>query len=121
MLLDDGTLCFKHAYLIIYIKRFTKNTFFTEKNRTIVNFPVKNIDFGEYLSKEAKANHKSTTYDLVANIIHDGEPDKGIYRMHVLHKATGQWFEMQDLHVTEILPQMITLSEAYIQVYELKT
>lgn len=108
-------------YLIIYIKRFTKNTFFTEKNRTIVNFPIKSIDFGEYLSKEAKAAHKNTTYDLIANIIHDGEPDKGTYRMHVLHKATGQWYEMQDLHVTEILPQMITLSEAYIQVYELKT
>jgi U4/U6.U5 tri-snRNP-associated protein 2 len=25
---------------------------------------------------------------------------------------------MQDLHVTEILPQMITLSEAYIQIWE---
>lgn len=28
---------------------------------------------------------------------------------------------MQDLHVTEILPQMITLSEAYIQIWELST
>lgn len=27
---------------------------------------------------------------------------------------------MQDLHVTDILPQMITLTEAYIQIYELK-
>jgi U4/U6.U5 tri-snRNP-associated protein 2 len=34
----------------------------------------------------------------------------------VLHKASGKWYEMQDLHVTEILPQMITLTEAYIQV-----
>ncbi|KFM79752.1 U4/U6.U5 tri-snRNP-associated protein 2, partial [Stegodyphus mimosarum] len=25
---------------------------------------------------------------------------------------------MQDLHVTEILPPMITLSEAYIQIWE---
>lgn len=29
-------------------------------------------------------------------------------------------YEMQDLHVTSILPQMITLTEAYIQIYELK-
>lgn len=28
---------------------------------------------------------------------------------------------MQDLHVTDILPQMITLTEAYIQIYELNT
>lgn len=28
-------------YIILYIKRFTKNTFFLEKNPTIVNFPIK--------------------------------------------------------------------------------
>jgi U4/U6.U5 tri-snRNP-associated protein 2 len=39
-----------------------------------------------------------------------------LWQVHVLHKASGKWYEMQDLHVTEILPQMITLTEAYIQV-----
>ncbi|OBS81229.1 hypothetical protein A6R68_20564 [Neotoma lepida] len=29
--------------------------------------------------------------------------------------GTGKWYELQDLQVTDILPQMITLSEAYIQ------
>ena len=28
-------------YLILHIKRFTKNSFFVEKNPFIVNFPVK--------------------------------------------------------------------------------
>ena len=28
-------------YLLVHIKRFTKNTFFLEKNPTIVNFPIK--------------------------------------------------------------------------------
>lgn len=107
-------------FLILYIKRFTKNTFFVEKNPTIVNFPVKSIDFGEFLTPEVKALHKSTVYDLVANVVHDGEPDKGTYRVHLLHKGNGKWYEMQDLHVTDILPQMITLTEAYIQIYELK-
>ena len=37
-------------------------------------------------------------------------------QVHVLHKGSGQWYEMQDLHVKDILPQMITLTEAYIQV-----
>ncbi|XP_050465376.1 U4/U6.U5 tri-snRNP-associated protein 2 [Cataglyphis hispanica] len=107
-------------YLILYIKRFTKNTFFVEKNPTIVNFPVKNVDFGDILTPEIKAKHPYTTYDLVANIVHDGEPGQGTYRVHILHRATGQWYEMQDLHVTQILPQMITLTEAYIQIYELR-
>ncbi|RVE53249.1 hypothetical protein evm_002082 [Chilo suppressalis] len=107
-------------YLILYIKRFTKNTFFVEKNPTVVNFPVKNVDFGDILTPEIKAKHKGrTTYELVGNIVHDGTPEKGTYRAHVLHKPTQQWYEMQDLHVTSILPQMITLTEAYIQIYEL--
>jgi U4/U6.U5 tri-snRNP-associated protein 2 len=53
---------------------------------------------------------------LVANIVHDGDPNKGTYRVHILHRGTGTWYEMQDLHVADVLPQMITLSEAYIQV-----
>ena len=38
--------------------------------------------------------------------------------MHSLTHWQGanQWFELQDLHVQELLPQMITLAEAYIQV-----
>ena len=34
----------------------------------------------------------------------------------MLLQGTGKWYELQDLQVTDILPQMITLSEAYIQV-----
>ena len=106
-------------FIILFIKRFTKNTFFVEKNPTIVNFPVKGIEFGDLLSDEDKAKHKEgTTYDLMANIVHDGSWEKGSYKVHVLHKGSGQWYEMQDLHVTSILPQMITLTEAYIQIYE---
>jgi len=108
-------------YIILNIKRFTKNTFFIEKNPTIVNFPIKGVDFGDILGSTIREKHRGTTYDLLANIVHDGEPTKGTYRVHILHKATGKWFEMQDLHVTEILPQMITLTEAYIQIWELST
>lgn len=48
--------------------------------------------------------------------MHDGEPNKGTYRVHVLKQGNSKWYEMQDLHVSDILPQMITLTEAYIQV-----
>nr|CAB3267559.1 U4/U6.U5 tri-snRNP-associated protein 2 [Phallusia mammillata] len=108
-------------FLIFYIKRFTRNLFFTEKNPTIVNFPVKNIDLEELIA--ADANVPNTCYDLVANIVHDGDPNegKGSYRAHVLHPGSKQWYELQDLHVSDILPQMITLSEAYIQIWALRT
>lgn len=45
------------------------------------------MDFGEFLSPEMKAKHKHTTYDLVANVVHDGDPKKGTYRVHVLQKV----------------------------------
>lgn len=59
-----------------------------------------------------------TIYDLVANVVHDGPatPGAGTHRIFVLQRGTGKWFEMQDLHVKEVLPQMIPLSESLIQV-----
>lgn len=50
--------------------------------------------------------------------MHDGNQDSGTWKLHVFHKSTNKWYEMQDLHVKEILPQMITLTESYIQIYE---
>lgn len=45
----------------------------------------RNVDLREYLTEEAQATEKNTTYDLVANIVHDGKPTEGAYRIHVLH------------------------------------
>ncbi|CAH8627259.1 unnamed protein product [Schistosoma mattheei] len=106
-------------YLILYMKRFVKNIFTLEKNPTIVNFPIRSIDFGELLAPEFRAKHRHTTYDLIANIVHDGPPTpgSGTHRIHLVHRGTGKWFELQDLHVSEVLPQMIPLSETLIQVW----
>lgn len=108
--------------LILHIKRFTKNTFFVEKNPTIVNFPIKNLILKDYLSamEEGQLIVGDYKYDLVANIVHEGLPGagKGTYEAHVIHKGVNQWFKTQDLHVDEILPQMITLSTSYVQVWE---
>ena len=109
-------------YLILFVKRFNNNTFFVEKNPTIVNFPVKGLDMADFLTPEAREEHTDTVYNLVANITHEGEAGqgKGTYSLHVLHKGSKQWFDLQDLHVKEILPPMITLSESYIQIWELQ-
>ena len=107
-------------FIIMYIQRFTKNTFFVEKNPTIVNFPVKEIEFGDLLTAEAKEKYKNmnTTYDLIANVVHEGSPTTGNYKVHVLHKGSNNWFELQDLHVSKVLPEILPLSEAYVQIYE---
>ena len=69
--------------------RITKNTFFVEKNPTIVNFPIRGIEFGDLLRPDVKVKYpQGATYDLVANIVHEGEPKNGKYKLHVLHKGS---------------------------------
>lgn len=71
-------------------------------------------------------------YDLVANITHESPADvgregkhdplqEGSYKCHVQHKASNQWYEMQDLHVQEIMPQLIGVSESYVLIFERKS
>lgn len=79
-----------------------------------------------------------TKYDLVANICHNSPSAKnnadastdatkvdpmaeGSYHAHVQAKATGQWYEMQDLHVQETMAQLIGLSESYMLIYRRKS
>ncbi|CAB4389531.1 unnamed protein product [Rhizophagus irregularis] len=108
-------------YIIFHIKRFTKNNWSEEKNPTIVNFPIKNIDMSEYLENPDEEKF-DTHYDLIANICHEGKPGKGngIYKVHVQHRGKDQWYQIQDLIVEEINAQMIFLSESYIQIWERK-
>ncbi|XP_010252642.1 PREDICTED: U4/U6.U5 tri-snRNP-associated protein 2 [Nelumbo nucifera] len=106
-------------YLILHMRRFTKNNFFIEKNPTLVNFPVKNLELKDYIPLPTKENEKMRSkYDLIANIVHDGKPGEGSYRVFVQRKSEELWYEIQDLHVAETLPQMVALSEAYMQIYE---
>ncbi|CAJ1969324.1 unnamed protein product [Cylindrotheca closterium] len=71
-------------------------------------------------------------YDLVANITHESPADvgregkhdplqEGFYKCHVQHKASKQWYEMQDLHVQETMAQLIGVSESYVLVFERKS
>ncbi|KAE9360678.1 U4/U6.U5 tri-snRNP-associated protein 2 [Phytophthora fragariae] len=162
------------AYLIFHVKRFTRNNFFIEKNPTIVNFPVKNMELRDYLKldqslpsevelrnksiselRDILRQHKqstadcvekadlvekilrvtllSTKYNLIANICHDSPVTtgqeaarqtnpltEGSYRVHVQNRATEQWYEIQDLHVQETMPQLIGVSESYLMIYERK-
>ena len=36
----------------------------------------------------------------------------------LMSKATEQWYEIQDLHVQETMPQLVGLSESYMLIYE---
>lgn len=102
-------------YLMFHMVRFKKNNFFKEKNPTLVSFPMKDMDL-----RDCIPSLPTTKYNLIANIVHDSKPEDGYFRVFVQRKSQELWYEMQDLHVAETLPQMVELSEAYMQIYELQ-
>ena len=124
--LSNGTVHLKSyhvikapKFLILNIKRFSKNNFFIEKNNTLVQFPLKDFHF---LGKK---------YNLIASIIHTipdgvkiGEDDSGghnigYYKVHVQHEGEKkQWYEMEDLRVIPIMPQLVALAETSVLIYE---
>ncbi|WWC87774.1 uncharacterized protein L201_002666 [Kwoniella dendrophila CBS 6074] len=57
-------------YLILHIKRFTKNNFVSERNPTIVNFPLKGVDVSEYVDPKP-TDPMHTQYDLLSNVTLD--------------------------------------------------
>ncbi|GJD12483.1 U4/U6.U5 tri-snRNP-associated protein 2 [Galdieria sulphuraria] len=90
--------------LILVMKRFAKSNFVWEKNISIVHFPIRDLDMTEYLSMSCPGiESNGVVYDLTAVVIHD-----------------DSWFEIQDLQVKEAIPQLVSLSEAYILFYEKK-
>ena len=66
----------------------------------------------------ARLASSSSQFHLMGSIQHDGTPEGGSYRGFVHFKANDQWYEVQDLHVNGVHPQLISVSESYIQVYE---
>lgn len=115
-------------FLLLHVRRFARNAFFAEKNPTIVNFPVKGLPLGDLLryrggggggsSRQGSAAEDPHRYDLAANVAHEGPAAAGAFKAHVQRKADGNWFECSDLRVAETLPQVVALSEAYVQVWE---
>ena len=101
-------------FLAIHVKRFLKNQFFSEKNPTIVNFPVKGLDLHQCIPVPSK----NASYDLIANIVHQGDANAGTFKAHIYRCSEGTWYEVQDLHLVDVLPQQVVLSEAYLQIYQ---
>ena len=86
-------------YLFLHIKRFSKNNFFKEKNPTIVNFPIRDLDLKEFVVSEEGREKESMMYDLVGSIIHNGKADSGTYRVQASHAPSQEWHDIQDLLV----------------------
>jgi len=116
-------------YIILHFKRFTKNAFVEEKNPTIVTFPLRGLDFKEYV--DVPPNSISTLYDLIANVTHESvagttrDKENTIWKAHIRAAGGGgdneKWFMIQDLIVEETRKEMIFLGETVLQIWERRT
>ncbi|EIW87109.1 cysteine proteinase [Coniophora puteana RWD-64-598 SS2] len=114
-------------YIIIHFKRFTKNAFVEEKNPTIVNFPLRGLDFRDYLDAPSTAPG-DTVYDLIANVTHESVAGTArdlaatTWKVHLRAAGGGgdteKWFQIQDLIVEETRKEMIFLGETVLQIWE---
>ncbi|KAJ2886521.1 U4 U6.U5 tri-snRNP-associated protein [Coemansia aciculifera] len=142
-------------FIICHIKRFTKTELSADKNPTVVNYAIHNVPFGNLLPKDVPVcgSHGNLTYNLIANICHDGQPalsagskvpsDLGQstavtlaastaatytsdettsansqYLVYLRHAANDKWYMLRDLQVEPVMPQMIFLSDSYVQIWQ---
>ena len=110
----SGTHLSPISFLFAEIARCLSRACALPQNPTIVNFPVKNLEMGNYTTTQS-----SQKYNLMASLQHDGTPEAGSYRAFVHFRANDQWYEVQDLHVNGVHPQLISVSESYIQVWRM--
>ncbi|KAJ7292884.1 hypothetical protein C8J57DRAFT_1550450 [Mycena rebaudengoi] len=113
-------------YIILHFKRFTKNAFVEEKNPTIVNFPLRGLDFRDYV--DAPPSNVSTVYDLIANVTHESvagttrDKENTVWKAHLRAAGGGgeseKWFMIQDLIVEDARKEMIFLGETVLQIWE---
>lgn len=102
--------------IVLHMRRFVKNNLVVYKIPMLVNFPLKNLEMKDYIPLPTPTKATDSKYDLIANIVHDGRTREGpsSCRVFVERKSEKLWYEMQDLHVSEICPEMVELSEAYM-------
>jgi U4/U6.U5 tri-snRNP-associated protein 2 len=117
-------------YLLFNIKRFSKNKFVSERNSTIVTFPVTSLDMSPYVEPNPKEYPPGEPiyYDLVANITHEavkkkddsveGEQEAKVWRAQLKDRSRDEWYGVQDLFVEKEQKETLFTKEAYLMVWE---
>ncbi|KAK9172619.1 Ubiquitin carboxyl-terminal hydrolase family protein [Cryptosporidium meleagridis] len=105
-------------YLFIHFSRFSKANLNLEKNKTLVFFPLIDLDLSSYIHPDYISFNPCTKYNLIANISHKGTINSGKFITQLLHPTRNEWIEIEDINVKVVLPQEILLNETYIIVYK---
>uniref|UniRef100_A0A8C2JH82 Ubiquitin carboxyl-terminal hydrolase n=1 Tax=Cyprinus carpio TaxID=7962 RepID=A0A8C2JH82_CYPCA len=96
--------------LIIHLKRFSYTKYSREKLDTIVEFPLRDLDFsGFLLKKTVNSTEPPCRYDLIAVSNHYGGLRDGHYTSYARNKDNGQWYYFDDSKVTYAREEQIVL------------
>ncbi|XP_026879359.2 ubiquitin carboxyl-terminal hydrolase 11 [Electrophorus electricus] len=105
--------------LIIHLKRFSYTKYSREKLDTIVEFPLRNLDFSDYLLRKTGTNSEPPSrYDLIAVSNHYGGLRDGHYTSYAKNKDDGQWYYFDDSKVTCANEEQIVTNAAYVLFYQ---
>uniref|UniRef100_A0A3Q3SA39 Ubiquitin carboxyl-terminal hydrolase n=1 Tax=Mastacembelus armatus TaxID=205130 RepID=A0A3Q3SA39_9TELE len=97
--------------LIIHLKRFSYTKFTREKLDSIVEFPLRDLDFSACLLRKNLSNGEPLSrYDLIAVSNHYGGLRDGHYTSYAKNKDNGQWYYFDDSKVTYAREDQIVVS-----------
>ncbi|XP_068587893.1 ubiquitin carboxyl-terminal hydrolase 11-like [Cebidichthys violaceus] len=104
--------------LIIHLKRFSYTKFTREKLDSIVDFPLRDLDFSGCLLRKSLSNGEPPSrYDLIAVSNHYGGLRDGHYTSYAWNKDNGQWYYFDDSKVTYAREDQIMTNAAYVLFY----
>uniref|UniRef100_A0A7N8X1N2 Ubiquitin carboxyl-terminal hydrolase n=1 Tax=Mastacembelus armatus TaxID=205130 RepID=A0A7N8X1N2_9TELE len=104
--------------LIIHLKRFSYTKFTREKLDSIVEFPLRDLDFSACLLRKNLSNGEPLSrYDLIAVSNHYGGLRDGHYTSYAKNKDNGQWYYFDDSKVTYAREDQIVTNAAYVLFY----
>uniref|UniRef100_A0A3Q2XW34 Ubiquitin carboxyl-terminal hydrolase n=1 Tax=Hippocampus comes TaxID=109280 RepID=A0A3Q2XW34_HIPCM len=104
--------------LIIHLKRFSYTKFTREKLDTIVDFPLRDLDFSGCLLRKTTSNGEPPSrYDLIAVSNHYGGLRDGHYTSYARNKDNAQWYYFDDSKVTYATEEQIMTNAAYVLFY----
>ncbi|XP_058245091.1 ubiquitin carboxyl-terminal hydrolase 11 isoform X1 [Hemibagrus wyckioides] len=105
--------------LIIHLKRFSYTKYSREKLDTIVDFPLRNLDFSDcLLRKTGSDSEPPSRYDLIAVSNHYGGLRDGHYTTYARNKDNAQWYYFDDSKVTYAKEEQIVTNAAYLLFYQ---
>ena len=108
------SLFFVPRLLIICFNRFAKSIFSSyEKNGEFIDFPLENLDMGQYICGPDK---KYSKYDLFGVSQHYGDTGGGHYTA-ICKNYDGNWYSYNDSSCFKSSPNNVVSESAYVLFY----